>query len=109
MSSKSPVSSPQSSVSVPTHLGLILDGNRRWAVSHGLKTFEGHRKGYDNLKDISRAAFDRGVKYVSAYIFSTENWQRTSDEVSYLMDLALRMVSRDLKQLNKDNIRVRWL
>lgn len=94
---------------VPTHLGLILDGNRRWAKSQGLSSLEGHRRGYDNLKDLSRAAFDRGVKYVSAYIFSTENWNRSAEEVNYLMTLALRMVKRDLKELHKDNIRVRWL
>ena len=94
---------------VPTHLGLILDGNRRWANERGLPSLEGHSKGYDNLKDIAKAAFDRGVQYVSAYIFSTENWDRTKKEVSYLMSLALRMLTRDVAELNKENIKLIWL
>lgn len=91
---------------LPTHLGLILDGNRRWARDQGLPTLEGHKKGYENLKTISRAAFEKGVKYVSAYIFSTENWNRTKDEVSYLMNLVLWIAEKDIKQLIKENVRV---
>jgi undecaprenyl diphosphate synthase len=94
---------------IPTHLGLILDGNRRWAKASGLPSLEGHRKGYENLKTITKAAIERGVTYVSAYIFSTENWNRTADEVKYLMDLAYRMLTRDVKELNKAGIRVVWL
>lgn len=96
-------------VSVPIHLGLILDGNRRWAKANGLPSLEGHRRGYDNLKDIAKAAIDSGVKYVSAYIFSTENWNRTPKEVKYLMDLAHKMLTRDVAELNKENIKVLWL
>lgn len=94
---------------IPTHLGLILDGNRRWAKSQGLPTLEGHRKGYENLKDIGKAAIERGVSYVSAYIFSTENWNRTPVEVKYLMGMAYDMVTRDVKEFNDENIRVVWL
>ncbi len=90
----------------PKHLGLILDGNRRWAKANGLPKFEGHRRGYENLKTIAQAAFDAGVKYVSAYIFSTENWNRTKDEVSYLMDLAVKMAETDLKELIDNNIKI---
>lgn len=96
-------------VIVPTHLGLILDGNRRWAKAHGLPTLEGHRKGYDNLKDITKAAINQGVSFVSAFIFSTENWKRTPAEVKYLMDLAYKMVTRDVAELNRENIRLIWL
>lgn len=74
-----------------------------------MPTLEGHRQGYDNLKEIAKAAINRGVRYVSAYIFSTENWNRTADEVKYLMDLAYRMVTKDVRELNKENIRVVWL
>ncbi len=95
--------------SIPSHVGFILDGNRRWAREHGLPTLEGHRKGYDNLKEITKAAINSGVSYVSAYIFSTENWSRTPEEVKYLMDLAYRMLTKDLKELNKEQIRVIWL
>lgn len=94
---------------LPTHVGLILDGNRRWAKEHGLPTLEGHRQGYDNLKDVVKAAVNRGVSVVSAYIFSTENWSRTSDEVKYLMELAYRMLTRDVNELNQEGIRVVWL
>lgn len=94
---------------IPRHLGLILDGNRRWARSKNLITFAGHQKGYAILKDISKLAFDKGIKYVSAYIFSTENWDRTKKEVNYLMSLAYRMLTRDIEELNKENIKILWL
>lgn len=104
------MSDPQSPVpslqSVPVHLGLILDGNRRWAREQGLPTFEGHRRGYDNLKTIVRKAFNQGVQYVSAYCFSTENWNRTKEEIDYLMDLAMKLASRDVKELIKENIKI---
>lgn len=94
---------------IPTHVGLILDGNRRWARGKGLPTLEGHRIGYNNLKDISKLAADRGIKYLSAFIFSTENWNRSKEEVKYLMNLAYTLLTRDVKELNKENIRVLWL
>lgn len=94
---------------IPTHLGLILDGNRRWAKEHGVSKIEGHRRGYQTLKDITKAAMDRGVAYVSVYAFSTENWKRASDEVKALMDLAYHVIAHDIKDLNKENIRVIWM
>lgn len=94
---------------VPTHVGLILDGNRRWAKEQGLPGVEGHRKGYEILKDIAQHLFDQGVRYVSAYIFSTENWKRTKEEVDYLMDLVLWVATEELAELDKRNIRVRFL
>ena len=94
---------------IPQHLSLILDGNRRWARERGLPTLEGHREGYDNLKTIAKAAIKRGVVYVSAFIFSTENWNRTPAEVKYLMNLAYKMLTKDVDELNKENIRVIWL
>jgi undecaprenyl diphosphate synthase len=95
--------------SIPSHIGIILDGNRRWAKIRGKTAQAGHRKGYQTLKDITDIAFDKGINYVSAYIFSTENWKRTSDEVGFLMDLALRMVVNDLQEIQDKNIRVVWL
>lgn len=91
---------------LPTHIGIILDGNRRWAKQNGLPTLEGHRKGYDTLKVIARAAFERGVTYVSAFCFSTENWNRTKQEVDYLMKLAMKLASVDAKKLIKENIKI---
>ncbi len=72
-------------IGAPRHLGLILDGNRRWALERGLSLDRGHRQGYENLRTISELAFSQGVKYVSAYVFSTENWNRSRDEVKYLI------------------------
>lgn len=88
------------------HLGLILDGNRRWAKEQGLPTFDGHKKGYENLKEIAKSAFDLGIKYVSAYAFSTENWNRSADEVDYLMKLLLWVAKNEIKELDKNNIKV---
>lgn len=94
---------------VPKHLGLILDGNRRWAKEQGLRPFEGHRRGFLRVKNVALAAFDRGVEYVSAFVFSTENWSRSKDEVAYLMDLVHWMATKELEYLHKRNIRVRFL
>lgn len=93
-------------VLLPNHLGLILDGNRRWAKRQGLPTLQGHRQGMDNFKDVSLAAFERGIKYVSAYIFSTENWQRTQEEVSYLMSLVVKGVEKHLDTFNAAGIKL---
>jgi undecaprenyl diphosphate synthase len=98
-----------SSPAVPVHLGLILDGNRRWAKEQGLRPFEGHRRGYLRLKQVALAAFDRGVQYVSAYVFSTENWNRSTEEVAYLMDLLNWVATHELVKLHKQGIRVIFL
>jgi undecaprenyl diphosphate synthase len=94
---------------IPTHLGFILDGNRRWAKKHNLPTYEGHLAGYNALKDVILHAADRGVKFVSVYVFSTENWKRSQEEVSGLMSLALRIFKTDIKELLDNKIRVRIL
>lgn len=91
---------------IPNHLGIILDGNRRWAKERGLNTLEGHRAGSDALRTITQAAFERGVSYVSAYVFSTENWNRAQDEVSYLMNLALKFATKEVHQLTENNVKV---
>src|SRR5438876_674602 len=91
---------------IPMHLGLILDGNRRWAKEHGLKPFECHRRGSLRLKKVAEAAFNRGVKYVSAFVFSTENWNRSQEEVTYLMDLLYWVSTYELNKLHKNNVRV---
>jgi undecaprenyl diphosphate synthase len=101
--------SKATTTNVPAHVGLILDGNRRWARGRGLPTLEGHRRGYENLKTIAELAFDKGIKYLSAYTFSTENWNRQKEEVKYLMDLILKMLTRDLKEIHQKGIRIVWL
>ena len=94
---------------VPRHIGFIIDGNRRWAKSHGLPTYEGHLAGYNAIQEVARAAFDAGVKYVSAYIFSTENWKRSQEEVGKLMSLVLKLLTSDLHIFAENNIRLRVL
>ena len=94
---------------IPTHLGFILDGNRRWAKKHGLPTYEGHLAGYHALKEVILKAADEGVKFVSIYVFSTENWKRSEEEVSGIMGLALRVFKTDINELLKNQIRVRVL
>lgn len=94
---------------LPKHVGLILDGNRRWARDQGLPTLEGHRAGYGNLKEIAKHAVNQGVQYVSAYIFSAENWNRSREEVAYLLDLALWVATREVREVHKEGIRVRFL
>jgi len=94
---------------VPQHIGYIIDGNRRWAKQHGIPTYEGHLAGYNAIVEVVMATFDAGVKVVSAYTFSTENWKRSEDEISKLMGLVLRLLSSDLHILQEGNIRIRIL
>jgi len=91
---------------VPRHLGLILDGNRRWAKEHGLPIYEGHKAGYRNMEAILDAAMDRGVECVSVYAFSTENWSRSADEVKQLMRLFLWIFKHELGNLKRHGVRV---
>lgn len=91
---------------LPEHLGLILDGNRRWAKAKGLKSVDGHKAGAENFKKVSLAAFEQGIKVVSAYVFSTENWQRSEEEVSFLMALIVRAVELHLEEFHKKNIKI---
>ena len=88
----------------PQHVGYIVDGNRRWAKQRGLSAYDGHAAGYAALQDVLIATFEQGVSYVSAYVFSTENWQRSPKEVKHIMSLVLRMLTRDLDALADRNI-----
>ena len=91
---------------IPNHVGYIVDGNRRWAKQRGIPAYEGHLAGYNNLHEIAAETFELGVKYVSAYVFSTENWKRSQSEVGKLMDLVLKMLATDIPLLNKNNIKL---
>lgn len=95
------------SIVIPKHVGYIVDGNRRWAKKHGLPGYEGHLAGYNALKDVALATLQAGVEYASVYVFSTENWKRSSDEVSKLMGLVLKLVSSDLPEFQKHGVRLR--
>lgn len=95
--------------SIPQHIGYIIDGNRRWAKQHGLPAYEGHMAGYNAIQEVAEATFEAGVPYMTAYIFSTENWKRSQEEVGKLMALILRLFTSDLHKFSDNNIRLRVL
>lgn len=101
--------SEKTATPLPVHIGYIVDGNRRWAKTHGLPVYEGHLAGYNALKEVAIATIEAGVPYVSAYIFSTENWQRSADEVKKLLGLVLRLVTSDVPEFQRRNIRLRLM
>ncbi len=90
-------------------IGIILDGNRRWAKERNLPTLEGHRRGFENLKSAARWVSDRNIPHMVVYAFSTENWNRSDDEVSYLMDIFRIAIKDAREELGKENIRVRFI
>lgn len=92
---------------VPKHLGVILDGNRRWAQNRGLPVIEGHRQGFLNVKKLLMALVDSGVEYVSIYVFSTENWQRSRAEVKELMKLFMWVATHEVNGLHEQGVRLR--
>ena len=92
---------------IPQHIGFIVDGNRRWAKKHGLPTYEGHLAGYNGLKEVLLECLHRGVRYASAYVFSTENWKRSQEEVGHLMGLLLKVLESDLPMFIEHNVRLR--
>ena len=91
------------------HLAIIMDGNRRWAKNKGLPTLQGHKAGYDNMKTIGDLCLDRGIEVLSVFAFSTENWQRTQEEVGYLMDLLESGLRNELSHFVEKQVRVRIL
>lgn len=90
---------------LPRHIGFIVDGNRRWAKERNLPTMEGHRRGFSRVEKVATKMIDSGIEFVSFYLFSTENWNRSEAEVSYLMDLLRKNVKRLQKKFVKENIR----
>lgn len=94
---------------VPTHIAIIPDGNRRWAVKRGLPKMEGHREGLLNAGRIIKAASALGVKYMTLYAFSSENWNRSVEEVGVLMSLFESYMIAKAKQLAESNIRVKFI
>ena len=96
-------------MNVPEHIAIILDGNGRWAKSKGMPRTYGHTVGAKNVETICRAANELGVKYVTMYAFSTENWARPADEVKALMKLLGEYVKTCMKTAKKDNLRVRFI
>jgi len=91
----------------PVHVAIIMDGNGRWAAARGLPRREGHRRGVEALRNIVKAAGDLGIRYLTIYSFSAENWSRPADEIEDLMGLLRRFVRNDLADLHKNDVRVR--
>ena len=91
------------------HIAIIMDGNRRWAKEHLLPSMMGHKKGVDALKKITRACDDFGIKYLTLYAFSTENWNRKKEEVDFLMELLATTLKNELKELNENNVKMNFI
>jgi undecaprenyl diphosphate synthase len=91
----------------PTHVGIIMDGNGRWAQGRGLPRLEGHRRGVEALRRAVRSAMELGLRYLTIYSFSSENWSRPAAEVSDLMGLLKRFIRNDLADLHRNNVHVR--
>ena len=94
-------------VRVPRHVAIIMDGNGRWARSRGLPRVAGHRAGTENLRRVLRAAVEFGIKILTIYAFSTENWQRPRQEVRALMRLAEHVMDDEIDELNENGVRIR--
>ena len=91
---------------IPKHIAIIMDGNGRWAKAHSLPRIAGHKEGIDSVRAITKKCGDIGVKYLSLYTFSSENWSRPIKEVKALMGLLLLTIRREIKDLNKNNVRL---
>ena len=96
-----------SSLKIPNHLGIILDGNRRWAKERGLSSFEGHKRGLEVVKNVIKWCKEKGIKILTLFVFSTENWKRTKTEVNFLMKLAKFAINDNLEELRKEGVKIR--
>lgn len=91
------------------HIAIIMDGNRRWAKEKNLPSAFGHKKGVEALKTTLRACNDFGIKYLTVYAFSTENWKRKQEEVDFLMDLVAVTLTNELAEMHKENVQIRFI
>ena len=94
---------------LPRHVAIIMDGNGRWALSRGLPRLAGHKAGTENLRRIIRASVEFGVKYLTIYAFSTENWGRPPEEVQGLMFILEDVLNRELAELHKEGVQLRHI
>ena len=95
----------ENEINMPKHIAIIMDGNRRWAKARGLTTFQGHTAGFDNLETIAKFCNKIGIKYLTVYAFSTENWKRSSEEVSALMVLFKQYLAK-VQNYYKEEVRM---
>ncbi len=98
--------SNQMESTVPTAIGVIMDGNRRWAKEKGISPLLGHRAGYEKLREFRTWAMEAGVKEIIVYAFSTENWNRTKEEVGYLMNLFREVINKVVEDAVRDDMRI---
>jgi undecaprenyl diphosphate synthase len=94
---------------VPTHVAIIMDGNGRWARARGLPRVAGHQAGTENLRRVIRACVEFGIKYLTIYAFSTENWDRPREEVEGLMNILESVIDRELSELNEEGVQLRHI
>lgn len=94
---------------LPKHVAVIMDGNGRWAKNQGLPRIMGHKKGVDALKDLLRCCKDWGIKALTAYAFSTENWNRPLEEVDFLMTLFQRVLRQELRGMMQENVQIHFV
>ena len=95
--------------SIPKHIAIIMDGNGRWAKEKNLPRISGHRQGINSVREITRVCGEIGVKYLTLYTFSTENWNRPQNEVNALMRLLLNTINIEVRELNKNNVRFKTI
>ena len=91
------------------HIAIIMDGNRRWAKEKFLPSAVGHQKGVETLKETMRTFDEYGIKYLTVYAFSTENWNRKKEEVDFLMGLLAKTLSNELDEMHKENVKIKFL
>jgi undecaprenyl diphosphate synthase len=99
---------PKFDGAVPEHVAIVMDGNGRWANARGLTRVEGHRAGEAALMDVIEGAIEAGVKYLTVFAFSTENWKRSPDEVKFLMNYNREVLRRRRDELDGWNVRIKW-
>src|ERR1041384_6637878 len=104
--SATPHLSPQAKATMPTHVAIIMDGNGRWAKQRALPRVEGHRNGVESVRAVVRAAGEMGVKYLTLYAFSVENWNRPQDEVDTLMKYLARFLKGEIGELNRNHVKL---
>lgn len=92
---------------VPRHIAIIMDGNGRWAKKRFLPRIAGHKRGVETVRKVVRACMDRGIEYLTLFAFSSENWRRPAEEVSFLMGLFLRSLEQEVARLHENGIRLR--
>src|SRR3989344_5762315 len=92
---------------IPVHVAVIMDGNGRWAKSRGLPRVAGHRKGVERVRDMVSACAEKGIKHLTLFAFSSENWRRPAQEVQLLKELFLSALENEIRKLHKNNVRFR--